>query len=71
MSMTDLEARINRMETMMQELLSTLTTSRAEVERTEHMQTMLQELLIRHQPGSGPATGAAREQSHPRSAAGW
>jgi ribosomal protein L7/L12 len=55
MSMTDLEARrmaslearMNRMETMMQELLSTLTTSRAEVERTEHMQTMLQELLIR------------------------
>jgi uncharacterized coiled-coil protein SlyX len=44
---TSLEARMNRMETMMQELLSTLTSSRADFERTKQMETLLQELFIR------------------------
>jgi hypothetical protein len=41
-----LAARMNRMETMMQQLLNILTTSGADVERTMQIQTMLQALHL-------------------------
>jgi ribosomal protein L7/L12 len=37
---------MNRMETLMQQLLTILTSSRANVERTMQMETMLQELRL-------------------------
>jgi ribosomal protein L7/L12 len=43
---TSLQARMNRIETLMQQLLLILTSSRADVERTMQMQTMLQELRL-------------------------
>jgi len=43
---TSLQARMNRMETMMQQLLTILTTSGADVERLTQLQTMLQELHL-------------------------
>lgn len=39
-----LEARMNRMETMMEQLLTILSTSGSEMQRVKRMQTMVQEL---------------------------
>lgn len=64
--LNSLEARMNRMETMMQQLLSNLTSSRAQVDRITQMQTMLQEL--RHSPDIYPAginPGAVTPQERP------
>src|SRR5215469_10493372 len=67
--LNSLEARVQRMETMLQQLLSNLTSSRAEVDRIRHMQNMLFEL--RHSPDlypAGPAginPGAATLQERP------
>jgi len=57
---TSLQARMNRMEILMQQLLTILTTSRADGERTMQMQTMLQEL--RFSPGINPAAFTPQER---------
>jgi ribosomal protein L7/L12 len=63
-----LEARMRRLETLMQQLLIILTTSRADVERTMQMETMLQELRLSQginpvtvTPQERPEVGAIRE----------
>ena len=48
------------METLMQQLLTILTTSRADGERTMQMQTMLQELRL--SPGINPAAVTPQER---------
>jgi len=56
---------MNWMETLMQQLLTTLTTSRADGERTMLMQTMLQELRLSpgiHTAGSNPAVATPQER---------
>lgn len=61
---TALEARIYRMETTMQKLLTILTTSGAEYQRTMQMQTLLQDLYIdpaNMTPQKPPEIGAIRE----------
>jgi ribosomal protein L7/L12 len=64
-----LVTRMNRMETMVQQLLLILTSSRADVEQTLQMQTMLQEL--RSDPRIHPAgmpginPGAVTPQERP------
>ena len=55
-----LEARMRRLETLMQQLLIILTTSRADVERTMQMQTMLQELRL--SPGINPVAATPQER---------
>jgi ribosomal protein L7/L12 len=45
-NITSLQARMNRMESMMQQLLTIMTTSLADVERTMQMQNMLQDLHL-------------------------
>ena len=60
---TSLETRIYRMETMMQQLLTILTTSGSENQRTTQMQTLLQELYIdpaKMTPQGPPEIGAIR-----------
>lgn len=42
--LTSLEARMNRMERLMQQLISNLSSSQAQIDRTRHLQGMLQEL---------------------------
>ncbi len=42
--LTSLEARMNRIETLIHQLLVTLTSSRAHIEQTQQMQTLLEEL---------------------------
>jgi uncharacterized coiled-coil protein SlyX len=70
---TSLETRMNRMETLMQQLLSNLTSSRAEVDRIRQMQNMLFEL--RHSQDiypAGPAginPGAVTPQERPENRA--
>jgi ribosomal protein L7/L12 len=62
---TSLQARMNRMETLMQQLLTILTTSRADGERTMQMQTMLQELRLSpgiHTADSNPASVKPQER---------
>jgi ribosomal protein L7/L12 len=62
---TSLQARMNRMETLMQQLLTILTTSRADGEQTMLMQTMLQELRLSpgiHTAGSNPAAVTPQER---------
>ena len=61
---TALENRIYRMETTMQKLLTILTTSGAEYQRTMQMQTLLQDLHIdpaNITPQKPPEIGAIRE----------
>jgi ribosomal protein L7/L12 len=43
---TSLQARMNRMETLMQQLLTLMTTSRAEVDKLTQINTMLQDLRL-------------------------
>jgi ribosomal protein L7/L12 len=66
---TSLEARMNRMETLMQQLLSNLTSSRAEMDRVMQMQTMLHELHlgsdIRTAGPAGINPGAVPPQERP------
>jgi ribosomal protein L7/L12 len=57
---------MDRMETLMQQLLTILTSSRADVERTMQMETMLQELRLGpniHTAGINP--GAVPPQERP------
>ncbi len=61
---TSLQARMNQMETLMQQLLSILTSSRADVERTMQMETMLQELRfgpVAATPQEGPVNRSIQE----------
>jgi ribosomal protein L7/L12 len=61
---TSLETRIYQMETVMQKLLTILTTSGAERQRTMQMQMLLQELHIdpaKMTPQGPPELGAIRE----------
>jgi ribosomal protein L7/L12 len=63
-----LEARMSRMETMMQQLLSALTTSMSDMQRTMQLQAMLQELESNQNlymggtTGINPATSAPQER---------
>src|SRR5205823_2178626 len=62
---TSLQARMNRMEALMQQLLTILTTSRADVEQTMQMQTMLQELRFSpaiHTAASNPSAVTPQER---------
>jgi ribosomal protein L7/L12 len=63
---TSLQARMNRIETLMQQLLLILTSSRADGERTMQMQTMLQELRLGQDiRTAGINPGAAPPQERP------
>ena len=62
---TSLQARMNRIETLMQQLLLILTSSGADGERTMQMQTMLQELRLSlgsNPAGSNPAAVTPQER---------
>ena len=54
--MASLEARVNRMETMMQELIAILSTSATEYQRVSRMQVLAQEL---HNSQGAHASGTA------------
>ncbi|HEY4384180.1 MAG TPA: hypothetical protein VGN34_06870 [Ktedonobacteraceae bacterium] len=62
---TSLEARMNRIETLIQRLLLTLTSSNAHIEQTRQMQTILQEL----RRGSDIHTATVTSQARPETEA--
>lgn len=59
--LTSLENRMNRLETLMQELLLTLTSSQAHIEQTIRMRAMLEDL--RRGLDINPATVSPQEQA--------
>ncbi|HLW01133.1 MAG TPA: hypothetical protein VKT82_20920 [Ktedonobacterales bacterium] len=54
-----IETRLSRIETLLDQLLSTLSSSNSEYDRHMHVQAILQELRSSHDPQMGSAAGFA------------
>lgn len=65
MNMTDVEARMNRLERLMQQLLYTLMSSNSQMDQIRRMETILQELRGNsdtHTAAASPVTVAQQER---------